>query len=150
MNILFVCTGNICRSPSAEALLRHKLEQRGLASYTIDSAGVAGYHIGEPPDHRAIQCAHQYGVDMSPLRARKVCADDFSSFDLIYAMDNGHLEILRNICPAPQRHKIKLFNQHIYGAPSDVEDPYYGDQRNFNNMFTKLDESLDIFIKNHT
>jgi len=150
MNILFVCTGNICRSPSTEALLRHKLPPNKRTSYRIDSAGVAGYHIGAPPDHRALISARDYGIDMSAFRARKICTDDFTSFDLIYAMDSGHFEILQNICSAPLRHKIKLFNKDIYGTPSNVEDPYYGNQNDFNLMFKKLDAALDIFIARHT
>jgi|TARA_R110002126_G_scaffold13118_1_gene55989 protein-tyrosine phosphatase len=148
MNILFVCTGNICRSPSAEALLKHKLAQRGITSYHIDSAGVAGYHIGNPPDHRAIISAQEYGVDMSSLQARKVKTEDFQSFDIIFAMDRGHLATLQDDAPQALHHKIKLFNHEVYGHETDVEDPYYGGQADFDIMFKKLDHGLDILVGN--
>lgn len=150
MNILFVCTGNICRSPSAEALLRHKLSQRGITSYHIDSAGVEGYHIGSPPDHRALISAKAYGIAMSSLQARKVSADDYHRFDIIFAMDRGHYTCLRQNAPQELTHKIKLFNHEILNTRTDVEDPYYGGQNDFDIMFQKLDKALDELIKNHT
>ena len=150
MNILFVCTGNICRSPSAEALLREKLSLHNQTTHHIDSVGVAGYHIGDAPDPRALISAQRYGVDMAALRARKICAADFVAFDIILAMDRGHLSTLLDICPAAHRHKVRLFNEEIYQRRTDVEDPYYGGQHDFDMMFEKLDAALDIFVMNHT
>ncbi|MAF97954.1 MAG: phosphotyrosine protein phosphatase, partial [Micavibrio sp.] len=92
-SVLFVCTGNICRSPSADGILRHLANAKGLA-LRIDSCGTHGYHIGEPPDHRSIETARAKGVDLSSLRARKLAPQDFEAFDILFAMDQGHMRIL--------------------------------------------------------
>jgi protein-tyrosine phosphatase len=122
MRILFVCTGNICRSPTAEGVFRSLLESQSLEKrIAVDSAGTHDYHAGEPPDERAQQHARCRGYDLSRLRARRIETRDFEAFDLILAMDREHLRLLRRLCPAVHRGKVRLF---LDGR--DVPDPYYG------------------------
>jgi protein-tyrosine phosphatase len=133
MKVLFVCFGNICRSPTAEGVFRHLLAQEAPElRVEIDSAGTAGYHIGHPPDLRSQRAAHARGIDLSGLRARQVSAEDFLRFDLILAMDRDNLEELEAIRPAESRARVQLFLEY---APelgrTEVPDPYYGDARGF-------------------
>lgn len=124
-NVLFVCTGNICRSPTAEAVLRHQAEKAGIELH-IESAGLGHWHIGCPPDERAQHHAKGRGYDLSRLRARQVEPFDFERFDLILAMDGGHLRALQRMAPEKHRAKIRLF------VPErDVPDPYYGGPEGF-------------------
>lgn len=126
MRILVVCTGNICRSPTAAAVLRRLAQERGLA-LEVDSAGTHDYHVGEPPDRRAQAHARRRGYDLSSLRARQVARADFESFDLVLAMDGGHLAVLRRLCPGEHRHKLRLFMDFAPGLGArDVPDPYCG------------------------
>jgi protein-tyrosine phosphatase len=131
--VLFVCLGNICRSPTAEGVLRHlaALEAPDLA-LDIDSAGTADYHIGAPPDARSQRAALRRGIDISGLRARQVAADDFARFDLILAMDAENLRELQALRPRHSRAAVKLFLEY---APDfelrDVPDPYYRDAAAF-------------------
>ena len=128
IKVLFVCTGNICRSPTAEGVFRHLAERAGLGSQvTADSAGTHSYHVGEPPDPRTQRAALARGVDLSGLRARKVVAADFTRFDHILAMDHGHLAQLRRIAPPGTTAALRLFLDDAAGlAGSEVPDPYYG------------------------
>lgn len=133
VKVLFVCTGNICRSPTAEGVFRHLVGQAGLdGRIGVDSAGTHGYHIGEPPDPRSQKAAKARGVDLSGLRARKVTLEDFYEFDHILAMDDGHLAHLRRMAPADARAAVTLF---LDDAPDvgvrETPDPYYGDARGF-------------------
>jgi protein-tyrosine phosphatase len=133
MKVLFVCLGNICRSPTAEGVFRHLLAQEAPElRVEIDSAGTAGYHIGHPPDLRSQRAAHARGIDLSGLRARQVSAEDFLRFDLILAMDRDNLEELEAMRPADSRARVQLFLEY---APelgrTEVPDPYYGDARGF-------------------
>jgi len=131
--VLFVCLGNICRSPTAEGVLRHlaALEAPDLA-LDIDSAGIADYHIGAPPDPRSQRAALRRGIDISGLHARQVAADDFARFDLILAMDVENLRELQALRPRHSRAAVKLFLEY---APDlelrDVPDPYYRDAAAF-------------------
>src|ERR1700761_4689620 len=110
MKILFVCLGNICRSPTAEAVFRAVAAREAPElAIEVDSAGTAGYHIGEPPDARTRQAASRRGYDMSPLRARVVEPRDFEHFDLILAMDRENLRILHKRAPAERRDRVRLF-----------------------------------------
>src|SRR5260221_5118006 len=119
-SILLVCTGNICRSPTAEGVLRHLAEKEGI-ELNIASAGTGDWHVGHPPDERAQRHAKGRGYDLSALRARQVRASDFAEFDLILAMDRGHLRALERMAPPAERHKLRLF-----AKGRDVPDPYYG------------------------
>jgi protein-tyrosine phosphatase len=133
MKVLFVCLGNICRSPTAEGVFRHLLAQEAPElRVEVDSAGTAGYHIGLPPDLRSQRAAHARGIDLSGLRARQVTVEDFLRFDLILAMDRDNLEELEAMRPAQSRARVRLFLEY---APelgrTEVPDPYYGDARGF-------------------
>ncbi len=150
LQVLFVCTGNICRSPSAEGVLRHGLETAGLgAQILVDSAGTHAYHRGEPPSELAQRCGAKRGYDLAGLRARQVTPADFGSFDVISAMDQGHLKILRQLCPPDQRHRIQLFMDH---APQplqgqDVPDPYYGGPEDYEHTLDLIEEGMEGLIE---
>lgn len=133
VKVLFVCTGNICRSPTAEGVFRRLVEEAGLSGrIAADSAGTHGYHIGDPPDPRTRQAAKARGVDLSALRARKLVAADFTAFDHILAMDHGHLAHLRRMAPAGATATVGLFLDDAPGAAGcEVPDPYYGEGRHF-------------------
>ena len=137
VSVLFVCMGNICRSPTAEGVFQHLLREVGLLEkIRTDSAGTHAYHVGEPPDSRSAATAKQRGVDISHLRARQVYPDDFALFDYVLAMDNDNLTRLLNACPAEYHHKIRLFldfaGEH---AEEEVPDPYYGGAQGFDHVF---------------
>jgi protein-tyrosine phosphatase len=133
MNILFVCLGNICRSPTVEGVARHLAAREAPhLELGFDSAGTAGYHIGEPPDARAIRHARSRGYDISGLRARQVQREDFHRFDLLLAMDEENLDDLRAIAPHGHEHRARLFLEWCEGVDSlIVPDPYYGGREHF-------------------
>lgn len=137
VNVLFVCLGNICRSPAAEGIFRAMVAEAGLAErITADSAATHDYQIGRPPDPRAQAAARRRGIDLSALRARQVDSRDFERFDLILAMDRNNLRDLEAMCPASQRHRLGLFLDHAPEAGRrDVPDPYYGAADGFEDMF---------------
>lgn len=126
--VLFVCMGNICRSPTAEGVFRQVVRTQSLEDKVlIDSAGTHGYHVGESPDPRTQRAAAERGYDLSEIRARKVAPDDMEYFDLILAMDRGNLEVLRSLCPPERQHRLKLFMTYARNFDEDeVPDPYYG------------------------
>lgn len=129
--ILFVCLGNICRSPLAEAAFRAELN-RTRQQWSVDSAGTGGWHSGDPPDPRAQAVARQSGIDISGYRARQVAPQDFAQFDLIVAMDRQNMSDLRGIMPADAKARLALFLDFTPGsAGQSVADPYYGDARDF-------------------
>lgn len=135
-SVLMVCTGNICRSPTADGLLRHALAVAGLAGQVrVDSAGTHDYHIGDPPDARSCATAKAYGVDLTGLRARQVAKDDFAIFDLILAMDEGHLTLLQRACPPQHRQKVKLYLDYAPQFGRVVPDPYYGGKDGFETVW---------------
>jgi protein-tyrosine phosphatase len=143
MRILFVCLGNICRSPSAEAVMR-AIAAREAPELTIevDSAGTAGYHIGAPPDARSQEAARRRGYDMSPLRARVVEPADFERFDLILAMDEHNLATLRQRAPAAYRERVRLFLEFAPEAGMDeVPDPYYGGPTGFEHVLDLVEDA---------
>jgi len=155
IGVLFVCTGNICRSPTAEGIFRHMVQQAGLtAAFHIDSAGTHGYHVGEAPDGRSCDTAAQHGVDLRPLRARRVTADDFERFDYLMAMDQDHLAALRRLAPAGRRERAQLFlaNLHPHGN-DEVPDPYYGGRDGFEQVYRLIETGsralLDRLIDQH-
>ena len=131
--VLFVCTGNICRSPTAEGVFRHFADSAGV-EVEADSAGTHGYHIGEPPDPRTIAAAAKRGFDLKPLRARRVKHEDFNQFDLILAMDGGHLAHLEAMRPKDARAAVKLFLDYHPEKKRDVPDPYYGGPEGFEHV----------------
>lgn len=133
MRVLFVCLGNICRSPTAEGVFRHLLAREAPElRVEVDSAGTAGYHIGDPPDLRSQRAAARRGIDLSGLRARQVTPADFGHFGLILAMDRDNLAELQRMRPARSRAQLRLFLDY---APQldlrEVPDPYYGDASAF-------------------
>jgi len=133
VNVLFVCTGNICRSPSAEGVFRTLVQRQGLAERIgIDSAGTHAYHIDEPPDPRAQEAALERGVDLSALRGRRAGPEDFSRFDYVLAMDRENHADLLAICPPGAEDRVRLF---LDFAPElgerEVPDPYYGGVASF-------------------
>jgi protein-tyrosine phosphatase len=130
MRVLFVCTGNICRSPTAAGVFADLVRRAGLEeAIHVESAGTHDYHVGSPPDLRAQHHARQRGYDLSALRARQVRRRDFAEFDLIVAMDRSHLGILEDNCPPEHRGKLRML---IPGR--DVPDPYYGGPEGFDRV----------------
>ena len=144
--ILMVCLGNICRSPLADGLLRHKIQEQNL-SITVDSCGTAGYHVGEKPDSRMIQTAKNKGVEIAHLRARQFEVEDFDNFDEIYVMDesnyNNVVELSRSL---EDQQKVKLILDLIDDKYTEVPDPYYGGQEGFELVFDLLDRATDAII----
>jgi protein-tyrosine phosphatase len=131
--VLFVCTGNICRSPTAEGVLRHLASEMNIALH-VESAGTHDYHVGQPPDRRALHHAKGRGYDLSAQRARQLRKRDFEEFDLIVAMDHGHLEILHEHCPPRHRGKLRML---VSGH--DVPDPYYGGPDGFEQVLDMVE-----------
>ena len=142
--ILFVCTGNICRSPTAEGVARHFIQAAELAdSIEVDSAGTNGYHAGEAPDPRTRKVAQSRGYDLSGLRARKLEVLDFQRFDLILAMDRGHLEIMQRLCPEVYQPRLRLFMEYARDSEFDeVPDPYYGGPRGFEAVLDMCEDGV--------
>ena len=133
MKVLFVCLGNICRSPTAEGVLRHLLASEApQLKVEIDSAGTGNYHAGEPPDQRSQRAAKRRGIDLSGLRARQAVAEDFARFDRILAMDNENLRALEALRPKTSKAELRLFLDYAEHAGSrEVPDPYGGDRDDF-------------------
>lgn len=152
IKVLFVCMGNICRSPTAEGVFIHLLKQKDrLQHFEIDSAGTHAYHVGEPPDARAQQTAQQRGIDLSFIRARKFSPSDFADFDYILAMDNDNLQILQQACPKEHQHKVQLFLDYAQGRPErDVPDPYYGGPQGFEHVFDLVADAAEGFYNSVT
>lgn len=127
IKVLFVCLGNICRSPTGEGVFRSLVENEGLQeNISIDSAGTAAYHVGEPPDPRSQAAARQRGIDLSRQRARRVRPDDFQHFDYLLAMDSENHANLMRICPPGHEHKVHMMLDFGEGLDRrDVPDPYY-------------------------
>ncbi|HSV29773.1 MAG TPA: low molecular weight protein-tyrosine-phosphatase [Candidatus Omnitrophota bacterium] len=142
VKVLFVCTGNICRSPTAEGVFRALVEREGLGQVvTVDSAGTHGYHVGEPPDTRSCAAARQRGIELSALRARKVKPSDFEEFDLVLAMDRGHHQILSQLCPKGQEERLYLFMDFApHWGIRDVPDPYYGGGDGFEKVLDMIEQ----------
>lgn len=140
MKVLFVCLGNICRSPTAEGMFRHVLAQAQLTEQiTVDSAGTADWHTGKAPDPRSQAVALARGIDISALQARQVSAEDFHHFDLILAMDQSNLEHLKQIQPAAAKAELDLYLQRYQLPLSEVPDPYYGGAEGFEQVLDLLE-----------
>jgi protein-tyrosine phosphatase len=145
-SVLMVCMGNICRSPTAEAALRQRLEALGLEQRVrVDSAGTHGYHLGSPPDERAQRHGRARGLDLSSLKARKVALEDFNRFDLVLAMDEDNLQELRRLAPEGTAGRVKLLmefarnHREVRGIP----DPYYGAETGFERVLDLVSDACD-------
>ena len=146
--VLFVCLGNICRSPTAEAIMRRKLQDRGLERwFEVSSAGTGNWHVGEQPDARAMQAAITRGYDMSELRAKQIHENDFKYYDLVLAMDRSNVSNMRRVCPSGCLSKIGLLMGYVPHANQDeVPDPYYGGEDGFDQVLNMLEEACDNLI----
>lgn len=143
MRVLFVCTGNICRSPTAEGVFRKLVADAGLAhAIETASAGTQGYHAGEPPDSRSQAAAKRRGYDLAKQRARRVTLDDFERYDLLVAMDDGHYEALHRMAPEGTRHKVKMMLAYARRTSlREVPDPYYGGPDGFEEVLDLLEDA---------
>ena len=148
--LLFVCLGNICRSPAAEGVFLHLLKQRGLSErFVVDSAGTGGWHVGNPADRRMQAAANRRGIDL-PSRARQICLDDFSSFDLVLTMDDDNLAAVRGLAQeagagatatiTPMLHYARNFSE------TEVPDPYYGGEAGFEHVLDLLEDACAILL----
>lgn len=142
--ILFVCMGNICRSPTAHGVFRHKLREAGLAHRVhVDSAGTHNYHPGRPPDARALAHAQARGYDFADLRARVVRKADFSHFDMVLYMDAHNLQHLRRSCPPKQQARLRALTEfcHFYRQATEVPDPYTGEAEDFERALDLIEDA---------
>lgn len=153
MRILFVCTGNICRSPTAEAVLRGKLETAGLSPLVeVDSAGMEGWHAGKPPDPRSIAAAGRRGYPMAGLRARKITKRDLTSFDMLVAMDRGHHRGMQQLLPEAAERLFHFMEFAPDASPAqglarlDVPDPYYGPDEDFELVLDIVEEGVEGLV----
>jgi protein-tyrosine phosphatase len=148
ISVLFVCMGNICRSPAAEGVFRQLVHKEGLENwFEIDSAGTHAYHLGNPPDERTQKSALARGISLAGLRARQVAIADFSAFDHILAMDRDNYDALMFVCPKPHAHKVQLFLEY---APElramEVPDPYYGGEKGFERVLDMVEAAAQGFL----
>lgn len=147
IKVLFVCLGNICRSPTAHGVLAKKIEDKKLGQHIyVDSAGTGDWHIGDLPDSRAIKAASQKGYDLSSLRARQVQDSDFLEFDYIVAMDGDNVRNLLSRCPEQFQHKIQLLLDYGRHNIKHVPDPYYGKQDGFENVVELIETASDHLL----
>ncbi|MFV2060665.1 MAG: low molecular weight protein-tyrosine-phosphatase [Gammaproteobacteria bacterium] len=149
ISVLFVCMGNICRSPTAEGVFRALVAKHKFADTILtDSAGTHAYHVGEPPDGRAQATALTRGIDLSDLRARRATKEDFNNFDYVLAMDNDNYQILKSICPSNQIDKLKLFLDYTSDYDdTEVPDPYYGGEQGFDYVFDLVESASTGLLK---
>jgi protein-tyrosine phosphatase len=149
IKVLFVCMGNICRSPSAQGVFELQLAKAELAHLVhIDSAGTHAYHVGEPPDRRATQAAASRGIDLTTQRARRVEVADFERFDYVLAMDSSNLEDLLSVCPEEYQHKVRLFLEFANANSSrEVPDPYYGGTQGFERVLDLIEEGAEGLLE---
>jgi protein-tyrosine phosphatase len=158
IKVLFVCLGNICRSPTAQGVFEEKLASRFEPSlfegkalnevFSVDSAGTAAWHTGKKPDKRSQLAAKQRGYDLSQLRARQVSDSDFADYDYILAMDKANLSGLQERCPREYQHKLALFLDYAEGPEQEVPDPYYGGESGFSHVLDLIESASDGLI-NH-
>lgn len=155
VKVLFVCTGNICRSPTAEGVFRALVAEAGLnGEIEIDSAGTGSWHVGDPPDPRTCAAAARRGIDLGRQRARQVMAQDFDGFDYIIAMDSANLSWLRRLCPPVAGNRLHLFMGFTNETRSvDVPDPYYGGEDGFEQVLDMVERGgaalLDHIRRTH-
>lgn len=134
-SILFVCAGNICRSPLAEGVMGEVLKQRRIDHVLVNSAGTNGYHTGEEPDDRSIRVAARHGLDISAQRCRQLTAGDFTRFDLILGMDHYNMRMIGQRQPANASARVGLFTEIAEGKPVEIPDPYYGQIGDFEEVY---------------
>lgn len=144
--ILVICMGNICRSPTGEAVLKAKAQELGI-KITIDSAGTTGYHAGNPPDPRSVQAGVNRGYDFSGMQSRQVTINDFEDFDYILAADKDNLTDLIDICPSHLQYKLSLFLSHGNSDHIEVPDPYYGGENGFELVLDLIEEASIKFLE---
>lgn len=147
--VLFVCLGNICRSPLAQGVMEQRLRRAGIEDrIAVDSAGTQGYHVGEPPDARAMEAAARRGYDLSRQRARRVRDEDFEFFDYILAMDLENLQQLKARCPSAEAAKLRLLLDSAPGpGGQEVPDPYYGGDDGFDQVLDLIEIAVDGLIQ---
>lgn len=139
VTVLFVCLGNICRSPLAEGILRDIARQRsGLSGLEVASAGTGGWHQGDPPDRRSIAVARRHGLDISRQRARQLVPEDFQHFDMLIGMDRNNVRDLKALAPPYRRDRVHLFLEQALGTIGDVPDPYYESDAAFETVYSML------------
>jgi len=144
--ILVICMGNICRSPTGEAVLKAKAQELGI-NITIDSAGTTGYHAGNPPDPRSVQAGVNRGYDFSGMQSRQVTINDFEDFDYILAADKDNLTDLIELCPSHLQYKLSLFLSHGNSDHIEVPDPYYGGENGFELVLDLIEEASIKFLE---
>jgi protein-tyrosine phosphatase len=149
VSVLFVCMGNICRSPTAHSVFRAKVIQSGLGHVVhTDSAGTHNYHPNSPPDERSQEHAAQRGYDLSDLRARQIGKRDFAQYDLVVAMDWDNLALLQADCPPEHQHKLKRLTEYCTSHDSDVvPDPYYGGAQGFEQVLDLVEDACDGLLQ---
>ncbi|ADX66731.1 MULTISPECIES: low molecular weight protein-tyrosine-phosphatase [Weeksella] len=144
MKIMMVCLGNICRSPLAEGILQHKLGN----NYTVESSGTARWHEGKKPDQRSIAVAKKHGIDISQHQAQQFVPIMFSDFDMIFAMDRDNFADLQKLATTQEeKDKIRLILSEAFQEQTDVPDPYYGTERDFDEVYDLLDRATDELVK---
>jgi len=145
IRVLFVCMGNICRSPTAQGVFEALVEREGLSQHIeIDSAGTHAYHVGNPPDERAREAAARRGVEIGHQRARRVSDEDFTGWDYILAMDEDNLSILQASCPTEHHERIRLFLDFAPDSPvREVPDPYYGGAAGFERVLDLVEQAAE-------
>ncbi|RKE35215.1 protein-tyrosine phosphatase [Paraburkholderia sp. BL23I1N1] len=153
VSICFVCLGNICRSPTAEGVMRRLVGEAKLAErILVDSAGTGDWHIGQPPDDRAQRAAGRRGYELAGLRGRQIAAADFERFDLLIAMDDKNVAALRQVCPGAQRDKIRLLMEFVpdadgrWGGAHEVVDPYFGGAEGFEQVLDQCEAACGGLI----
>lgn len=149
--LLFVCMGNICRSPTAHGVMRHLLKERGLENQIlIDSAGTHAYHVGESPDPRSSETAQRHGISMQGISARKISINDYDEFDYILAMDEDNLELIKYYAPEGHTAEIALFLSYLddsqEGGRKEVPDPYYGGQNGFEDVLQLAQQGCEALL----
>lgn len=142
VSVLFVCMGNICRSPTAEGVFRHVVQESGLAeNIRVDSAGTHAYHVGEPPDRRAQAAAGRRGFSLADIRARRVRETDYAEFDYVIAMDRLNLHMLMEQADEEFHDRLSLFLEYGSGDENEVPDPYYGGASGFERVLDLVEEA---------
>ncbi len=147
-SVLFVCLGNICRSPLAEGIFRHQVHIAGRENeFEIASAGTGGWHVGDPPDPRSVDIAAKHDIDINMQRADQITQAHFQKFDLILGMDRSNVAAMLSRAPADSASKIHLFSKFAHGTEHDVPDPYYGGPGGFESVYQMLSEGCASILE---